>query len=219
MEKSLIASKPAPASRQMDDVKLWAAAQRGDTEAFGRLFDRHADVVYRYASLRLRRNDLAEDVVSTAFGEAWRQRDRIDLRDGSLLPWLLGVARNQANRQWRQQARLAPLHAASSGGLREADFADGVASRLDAPAELRAVTEALARLPEGAREVLVLSVWGQLTHEQIAAELEISVGTVKSRLSRARSRLSQISGTSTRPASETAAVIRFREPNDEGTLP
>jgi RNA polymerase sigma-70 factor (ECF subfamily) len=175
------------------DEALWDDVRAGSAESFGALFDRYADVVYRYALVRLRRADWAEDVVSTVFGEAWRQRERVDLHDGSLRPWLLGVARNQANRLWSQQSRREQRERRALAA-EEADHAAGVASGVDAAADLEVVLDAIAALPDGPRETLVLHVWGELTHEQIAAELGISVGTVKSRLNRARSRLASARG-------------------------
>jgi RNA polymerase sigma factor (sigma-70 family) len=171
-----------------DDQVLWAAAVAGDADAFGLLFDRYADVVYRYALARLRNIDLAEEVVATVFSEAWRQRARIELRHGSLRPWLLGVARNQANRTWAQQAREQRRDRLAEAGV-VADHAGAVAGRIDAQSELATVLDALAALPDAPRETLILHVWGELSHDEVATELGISVGTVKSRLSRARSRL------------------------------
>jgi RNA polymerase sigma-70 factor (ECF subfamily) len=173
------------------DDALWEAVRSGGPDApdaFGELFDRYADVVYRYAMVRLRRAEWAEDVVSTVFSEAWRQRAHVDLHEGTLRPWLLGVARNQANRLWSQQSRREQRERRSVVPD-EADHAAGVAEHLDAEADLGVVLDAIGALPDGPRETLVLHVWGELSHEQIAAELGISIGTVKSRLSRARSRL------------------------------
>ena len=175
----------------MSDEELWQRAQAGDPAAFACLFDRYADTVYRYAMVRLHRRDWSEDVVSYVFAEAWRQRHRIELVDGTLRPWLLGVARNRANRIWRDQARRDDL--ARRSALEDAaDHAEGVAARLDAGSDLTRVLDAIADLPDGPRDTLTLHVWGDLSHEQIAQEMGVSVGTVKSRLNRARSRLSPL---------------------------
>lgn len=178
---------------ESDDTALWAAAVRGEPAAFGDLFDRYADLVYRYALVRVRQADIAEEIVSTVFIEAWRQRSRIELQGRVLRPWLLGVARNQANwhlgRLYRRSLDARPPDPAAAGAVAAIDPADAVASRVDAPAELERVLAMLDALPDGAREVLVLHVWGELSHEDIALALGVSVGTVKSRLSRARRRL------------------------------
>jgi RNA polymerase sigma-70 factor (ECF subfamily) len=174
------------------DEEAWPRAQAGDATAFGLLFDRHADAVYRYACVRLRRRELAEDVVSYVFAEAWRQRDRIELTDGLLRPWLLAVARNRTNRIWREQARDGARPHLEPGV--QPDHAEAVAAGLDAATTLGPVLDAIAALPDGPRETLTLHVWGDLSHEQIAAVLGVSVGTVKSRLHRARTRLSPLLG-------------------------
>jgi RNA polymerase sigma-70 factor (ECF subfamily) len=169
------------------DEEAWRRAQAGDASAFGLLFDRYADTVYRYAYVRLRRQELAEDVVSYVFAEAWRQRARIELTDGLLRPWLLAVARNRTNRIWREQAQMGARPNPAPDVV--PDHADAVAGGLDAATTLGLVLDAIAALPDGPRETLTLHVWGDLSHEQIATEMGVSVGTVKSRLSRARSRL------------------------------
>lgn len=174
------------------DADLWARARVGDPEAFGLLFDRHADSVYRYAHVKTSDAGAAEEIVSIVFSEVWRQRDRIEPMDGSLRPWLIAVARNQTNRLHRKRLRAAEATRVlrpDRGGSDHSDHADQVAEAVDASGRLSEVMEEIERLPLASRETLVLHVWGQLTHEQIAEELGVSTGTVKSRLNRARARL------------------------------
>lgn len=173
------------------DEDLWGRSRRGDEVAFGRLFDRHADALFRYCAVRLRSRENAQDVVSYVFAEAWRQRHRIELQAGSLRPWLFSVARNRTGRVQTQLIKRAER------GLGEVvavvdDHADQVVDRVDAQRLCAEVLDAVDALPTAAREVLVLSVWGGLTYEQIAAELGIEIGTVKSRLNRARQRLAPL---------------------------
>lgn len=177
-----------PLDRDRSEAELWAAAQRGSTAAFAHLFDRHLDAVYRYAVVRLHDPQAAEEVVSVVFGEAWRQRQRIQLLDGSLRPWLIGVARNQASRTTRQHVRQLRRDQLLVAGA-VPDHAAAVADGIDAARDLGRVLDAIDELPDEGREPLVLHVWGELSHEQIARELGVSVGTVKSRIHRARRRL------------------------------
>lgn len=169
------------------DNILWSRVRRDDTEAFGRLFDRHVDSVYRYAYAHTGDSSVAEEIVSIVFSEAWRQRGRIELLDESLRPWLVAVARNQCSRHHRRRLREQNLPIPPAN--RSEDHADRVVEMADASAELRDVLMAIDALSDGPRETLILRVWGELTHEQISIELGISIGTVKSRLSRARARL------------------------------
>lgn len=174
---------------ELDDGRLLAMARRGDEHAFAQLFDRHSDGVFRYAAVRMRSRDAALDVVSYVFAEAWRQRHTIEPQDASLRPWLFAVARNCTARQITSDLRRGQR--GSVPEQRTPDHAERVAERLDASALFPAVHGEIDRLPAGSREALTLHVWGGLTYEEIADELSIEVGTVKSRLSRARQRLTK----------------------------
>ncbi|HTO00842.1 MAG TPA: RNA polymerase sigma factor [Microthrixaceae bacterium] len=209
------AATQVPASDDREDARLWPRARDGDPEAFGELFDRYADAVYRYAFVRLHSADSAEEIVSIVFSEAWRQRDRIELLDESLRPWLLGVARNQCNRHHTMRLRGANYRP-DLIDLYEADHAEDSAAALDAPLELQRMIVAIGDLPEGQQEVLTLCVWGGLNHEQIAAQLGVSVGTVKSRLNRARTRLERIRGTKVPATTSPVGVIELHESITEG---
>jgi len=165
----------------------------GDREAVAALFDRHADRIYQHCfRLTADRAD-AEDATASTFLEIWRHRERVRVHDGSAVPWLFGVATNVCRnltrgrrRHLRAVARLAPDAGA-------ADHADRVAERLDAERTMRTVLDAISRLPQRERDVLALVAWSGLSYEAAAAALDIPVGTVRSRLSRARARLSALS--------------------------
>lgn len=212
-------STPAPGFGPLgpdpSEPELWAAAQQGATAAFGLLFDRHVDAVYRCAVVRLHDPQAAEEIVSIVFAEAWRQRHRIELLDGTLRPWLVGVARNQANRAVRQRVRQlrrdqALVVAAAS------DHAAAVAAGVDAASDLVRVLDAIDDLPAESRDTLVLHVWGELSHDQIAHEMGVSVGTVKSRLHRARQRLATVVGAPS-PRALTDRPPTDRPPTDRRT--
>jgi DNA-directed RNA polymerase specialized sigma24 family protein len=89
----------------LEDGELWARAQAGDAGAFGVLFDRHANSVYRYCFRRSADWALAEDLTSVVFFEAWRRCAEVKLSGGGLLPWLLGVATNVIRNQRRSLRR------------------------------------------------------------------------------------------------------------------
>lgn len=180
--------------RDNDDA-CWGRARGGDAVAFGELFDRHCDVVYNFSFRRTGSWDLADDIVSTVFLEAWRQRDTVILHEGSLRPWLLGVAHNQLRRWWRtnDRARHALTRLSAVGEID--DHAVKVAERVDDERRLRRVLTLIQGLPDGQRDVLLLSAWEQLSYEEIAVVLSLPVGTVRSRLSRARSALATLDGT------------------------
>ena len=171
------------------EPNLRAGIRAGDPDAFGLLFDEHARAVYNLG-FRLTANwSAAEDVVSLTFLEAWRLRARIDPAGESLRPWLLGIAVNVC----RNLARASRRHQAAMSRIPPPpvvpDFADELAGRLDDTAALQLVTEALGALRRGEREIIALCVWSDLDYATAAQALGVPVGTVRSRLSRARRRL------------------------------
>jgi RNA polymerase sigma-70 factor (ECF subfamily) len=161
----------------------------GDQGALGELFDEHAQAVYRYALRALGDWAAAEDVVSLTFLEAWRLRAKVHEGDDALRPWLFGIATNVL----RNTARASRRHRAAMARLpeREAvpDFAEELVTRLDDGAQLAAVRRALGGLRRAEREVFRLCVWVGLDYAAAAEALGVPIGTVRSRLSRARARL------------------------------
>lgn len=173
------------------NLRLRKRIRAGDHDAFGELFDAYARSVYNH-SFRLTGDwAQAEDLVSLTFLDAWRLRGKVDEEGGSLRPWLLGIATNVT----RNTRRAARRHAAALSRLPreevERDFADEVAARLDDRAELALVRAALATLRRAEREVLALCVWSGLDYQAAAEALGVPVGTVRSRLSRARAKLAK----------------------------
>ncbi|GKQ39630.1 RNA polymerase sigma factor [Streptomyces sp. A012304] len=173
------------------DTHLRKRIRAGDHAAFGELFDAYARSVYNHAYRLTGEWAVAEDVVSLTFLDAWRLRGRVDEEGGSLRPWLLGIATNVT----RNTRRAARRHAAAMARLpREdavRDFADEVAGRVDDAARLDLVRTALAALRRPEREVLALCVWAGLDYAAAAEALGVPVGTVRSRLSRARTKLAK----------------------------
>jgi RNA polymerase sigma-70 factor (ECF subfamily) len=171
------------------ELSLRTRVRAGDKDAFGLLFEEHARAVYNHA-FRLTGNwSTAEEVVSLTFLEAWRLRTTIRPEGGSLLPWLLvialNVARNISRATRRQQAAMSRLPPRDD----VPDFADELADRIDDATRLEAVRTALGRLRRGEQDVLALCVWSGLDYAETAEALGIPVGTVRSRLSRARRKL------------------------------
>jgi len=165
----------------------------GDRAAFGELFDEHAKAVYHHGVRLTGDRSLAEDVVSTTFLQAWQMRSRIDPDGGTLRPWLLGVATNTIRNLNRKTLRERSLLARLWPREHIPDFADELAGRLDDANTLAAVGAALRRLRPAEREVVALCVWAGLDYADAAQALGIPIGTVRSRLSRARQRLARLS--------------------------
>lgn len=162
----------------------------GDSSAFAELFDDYARAVYNHAFRLTADWSTAEDVMAATFMEAWRLRDRVDPEGGSLRPWLLGIATNTARNQYRSNRRYrAAAQAAAAAELSVPDHAEEVADRLDGRQRLAQALTALASLRRPEREVIVLCLGEGLDYEAAAEALGIPVGTVASRLSRARKKL------------------------------
>lgn len=174
----------------LSDGELWSrAARERDGEAFGQIFERHANAVYAHCFRRTGSWSAAEDLTSVVFLEAWRKRRDVRLAGESVLPWLLAVAnnatRNAARSTRRHQRLLARLPQPGS----VPDPADDAAKRADEEHAMRIILEGLRSLTEPEREVIALCDWAGLSHAEAATALGVAAGTVKSRLARARQRL------------------------------
>ncbi|GGT10409.1 siderophore-interacting protein [Streptomyces kurssanovii] len=187
-----------------------ARIRAGDPQAFADLFDQYAKTVYNHAYRLTADWSAAEDIVSATFMEAWRGRGRLEAEGGSVRPWLLGIATNLVRAQSRSNRRYKAAAAAAAhatgGGQRAAvaDHAEEVAGRLDDRHRLAATASALAELRRTEREVLSLCLWQGLDYATAAQVLGIPVGTVRSRLSRARKKL--------RKLADAQLPDAFREP-------
>ncbi|MGW2964643.1 RNA polymerase sigma factor [Streptomyces sp. NPDC001220] len=165
----------------------------GDSSAFAELFDTYARAVYNHAFRLTADWSTAEDVMAATFMEAWRLREKVDPTGGSLRPWLLGIATNTARNQYRSNRRYrAAATAAAAAELSVPDHAEEVADRLDDRERLATALTALASLRRPEREVIALCLGEGLDYEAAAEALGIPVGTVASRLSRARKKLRKL---------------------------
>jgi len=158
-----------------------------DPDAFAEIFDRHARRVYAYAGSRLG-HDRAAEITTDVFSAAFEGRARFDPQVASALPWLLGITSHLISRRARAEVRYLRAVAKLAPGA-PVDSTDGLVDRVDAVRGRAAVLEEVAALSVGEREVLLLFAWEDLTYLEIAAALDIPLGTVQSRLHRARARL------------------------------
>jgi RNA polymerase sigma-70 factor (ECF subfamily) len=177
-----------------DSVHADAPIALHDRRAFGQLFDRYVDRVHGFCLRRCGDWDAAQDLTSATFLEAWRHRDKVVLTEATALPWLLGVAFNLSRNASRSQRRFQAAIARLPRDEVSADHADAVAERLDDQQRVRDALEAVERLSDDERTVIVLVALGDLTYEEAALALHVPVGTVRSRLFRARRRLARVAG-------------------------
>jgi RNA polymerase sigma factor (sigma-70 family) len=154
---------------------------------FGLVFHRHFDVVHGYIRKRVG-GSLADDLASQTFLVAFDGRARYDQSRPNARPWLLGIATNLIHGKRRQEKRR--LRAYGRAGVeRDLDPLEGIEARADAERLRPRLAAVLAALPKDEAAPLLLFAWAELSYEEIAEALELPVGTVKSRLSRARGRV------------------------------
>lgn len=169
-----------------------ARIRAGDPDAFGSLFDDYARAVYNHA-FRLTGNwSTAEDIVALTFLEAWRVHTRVDPEGDSLRPWLLGIATNVARNTRRAGRRHEAAVARLPRGEVMPDFADDLVTRIDDAEQIASLQAALGTLRRAEREVVALCIWSDLDYAAAAQALDIPIGTVRSRLSRARKKLRKL---------------------------
>jgi len=169
-----------------DDAAVIAASLERPQE-FALIFERHYDEIHRY--LRRRHPAAAEELAAEVFMTAFDLRGRYRPEFVSARPWLYGIASRLMARRRRSELRALRAHA-RSGGRREPaadEYAEAV-ERADAQRASARVGAALATLKAPDRDVLLLYALGGLSYEEVAQALEVPVGTVRSRLARARER-------------------------------
>jgi RNA polymerase sigma factor (sigma-70 family) len=152
---------------------------------FAVLFDRHAVAVHRYLARRVGAS-AADDVVAETFLVAFEKRQGYDPDWPDARPWLFGIASNLLRRRRRDEVRMLRAYARTGIDPVTDIGADQVAARVDAEAARRRLADALAKLAQGDRDVLLLFAWAALSYDEIAQALGIPIGTVRSRLHRAR---------------------------------
>lgn len=183
-----------------DDAAIIACSAR-DPEAFAALYDRHAAALHRYVTRRLG-DGAADDIVADTFLDAFRNRHRFDLAAGDARPWLYGIAANHIGKRVRTEVRMLrayartgtdPVLAASTGSTGNAGSAGNTADvalrRVSSQAVQRDLAAAVAGLPAGERDVLLMVAWADLSYAEVATALRIPIGTVRSRLHRARGKI------------------------------
>jgi RNA polymerase sigma-70 factor (ECF subfamily) len=160
-------------------------ASLSESSRFTAIFERHVQELHRYLSFRVG-PDLADDLTAETFLRAFKGRFNYDPSKGSVTAWLFGTATNLVRHHRRDEQRR--LQIGRRAGLGEPspdsgeDFTEGIARRAE-------LSRAIAGLDRRTRDVVLLVAGAGLTYEETATALAIPVGTVRSRLSRARNRV------------------------------
>jgi RNA polymerase sigma-70 factor (ECF subfamily) len=181
------ASARAPVEAADDDLTV-IRRSGSDPERFAVLVRRHSPAVGRYVTRRIGQ-ERAEDVVAETFLVAFRKRGDYRDQGRDCLPWLYGIATRLMHRERRNEVRQLRLLAASGADPVTAPFTDRVEDAVAARGVKQRLAAAMAELPVSQRDALLLLVWADLSYEQIATATGVPLGTVQSRISRARRRL------------------------------
>ncbi len=185
------------------------ASSLAEPARFAEIFDRHFAAVFRFAERRVGR-DQASEVASETFARAFAKRGSFRREAVDALPWLLGIASRQILHERRRFARYLAAVERVSSDVRTADRETdlGLADRrLDAPGDWAMMRAALLTLPDTDRELLLLVAWDELSYEEAAAVLELPLGTVRSKLHRAKARLRELLESNGRTREDRAVPI------------
>lgn len=167
----------------------------GEPAVFGEIFERHSDAVHAYLSRRGGRG-AADELTGEVFRVAFESRRRFDRSRTSARPWLYGIATNTLRRHrrdgWRQQSAYRKLTRSLAA---VPDESDATVAAVDAARQRTRLSAAVRSLSPRDREALLLHVWEDLTYAEIAEMLKIPIGTVRSRIHRARQGLQKALGT------------------------
>jgi len=169
------------------DNELYARMRNGDREAFAELYRRHRRSIYGFALQMTAARELAEDVTQEVFMVLMGDTEGFDEQRGSLKAFLLGVTRNHVLRRLRQERSLVPLETADDLAISVDDGKDLMVQS----ESIREMRRAILKLPAHYREVLVLCELQELSYAETAAVLDCAIGTVRSRLHRARQLLTE----------------------------
>jgi RNA polymerase sigma-70 factor, ECF subfamily len=168
--------------RDLADEELLGLVRRGDADAFGVVYDRHASSAYSLAYRMMGSRAAAEDVTQEAFLSAWRSGDRYDPGRASVRTWLLGIVHHRAiDAMRRGRVREFPRvdDETAAERLEGGERTDVEVARREEAATIRAAIETL---PSEQSQVIELAYFGGFTHTEIASMLRAPVGTVKGRM-------------------------------------
>ncbi len=169
-----------------EDVQLISEALAGRSDAFGKLVLKYQDRLFNTVAHMLGQSEDARDVVQEAFVRAFVKLDSFNRRS-EFYTWLYRIAMNAASTHRRRRRPVGSIEQnRETLGEEPADGGDGPTARLEQEERAERIRAALARLPDEFREILVLREIDGCDYESLAEMLDVPIGTVRSRLHRAR---------------------------------
>lgn len=180
-------SSPAglPSLAVQPDSAIEDAFRSGSEQGLAAAFEAHGSLIHTLCARA--HPSAAADITQEVFLAAWKARDRFDPSRGPLAAWLVGITKNKIVDTYRKEGRQVPQIDDEHGTL--TDRIPEGRSSLDHLADRLLITEALETLPERPRSIVQLAFYNDLTHEQIAEQTSVPLGTVKSDIRRGLARL------------------------------
>ena len=172
---------------ELSDAELLAQSLT-EPSAFALIYDRYANTVHRFVLRRLGR-ELADDITADTFTAAFDTRSRFRSDADSARPWLFGIAANLVGKHRRTELRALRAVARLDPDPVAASWTDDADARIEAATTSPQLAAALATLAAADRHVLLMVAWADLSYAEVAQALGIPIGTVRSRLHRARQRI------------------------------
>jgi RNA polymerase sigma-70 factor (ECF subfamily) len=161
---------------------LLALVARGDAGAFERLYPLVAGAVYGLALRVVRNPALAEEVSQEVLVDVWRHAPRFDRARGSAMAWVLTMAHRRAVDRVRGEESQSRRVRAAAAVAPAQEVGDAVAEEVERTWDAARVRHALVRLTDLQREAIELAFFSGYTHQQVAARLDIPLGTAKTRI-------------------------------------
>jgi RNA polymerase sigma-70 factor (ECF subfamily) len=183
------------------------AASLTDPQRFGSVAERHFGAIYQYLARRVGR-DVAQDLGAETFVVAFSARSSYDLSRPNARPWLFGIATNLIRRHRRSEIRMLNAYAKSVPPVRVDDHSEALAMHMDHLALLARVAGAFSKLDPEQRDALHLTAIEGLSYAETAEALAVPVGTVHSRVARARINLRDLAGYFGQEGTEDSISVR-----------
>jgi len=181
-----LAMTPHASTPEAVDAEILSRVARGDLDAFGQFYDRHAPVLFSLALKILRDHHEAEEALQEAMALIWERAGVYDAALGKPFSWAVTITRNKAIDRLRSVQRKSKLIAEAAPEIEETLSNEQVSARAQAVAgdAAEAVRRALNGLPQEQRRAIELAFFGGLTHTEISEKAGVPLGTTKGRIRR-----------------------------------
>lgn len=163
-----------------DDAQYALAAQQGDSKAFGILYDRYIDKIYRFVYYKTFVKEITEDITSDVFSKAYQKINSYNADKGTFSAWIYRIARNAVIDHYRTQKKTVPIEDAFDLGEE-----DRTAETHDALLTLGRVKEFMSSMTPRQREIITLRIWEEKSYREIAEIIGGSEDSAKMAFSRA----------------------------------